>query len=146
MTTFLLEIITPDRVAFSDNVEMVSVPSAGGILGILAGHSPLFSKLLSGELKILKDGQESFVSLGEGFMEVGKEKVKILVTKALHAEEIDEEKLLQAKKEAEEALKNPPSPEQQISAEAMLKSILSDLKVARRRRQRHLNRLLLYML
>lgn len=134
MPTFLLEIITPDKIAFSDQVEMVSVPSANGVLGILAGHSPLFSKLISGELKIFKDGQESFVSLGEGFMEVGREKVSILVTKALHADEIDEAKLLAAKKEAEEALKNPPGKEQQISAAAMLKNILGDLKVARRRR------------
>ena len=135
MKSFLLEIITPDRIVFSDQVEMVTVPSVAGILGILAGHSPLFSKLTSGELKILKNGQETFISLGEGFMEVGEGKVSILVTKALHADEIDEEKLLIAKKEAEEALKNPPSPEQQISAAAMLKNILSDLKIARRRRQ-----------
>ena len=111
MKSFLLEIITPDKIVFSDQVEMVTVPSEAGILGILAGHSPLFSKLISGELKILKSGKETFISLGEGFMEVGEGKVSILVTKALHADEIDEEKLLIAKKEAEEALKNPPSPE-----------------------------------
>ena len=135
MRTFLLEIITPDKIVFSDNVEMVSVPSEAGVLGILPGHVPLFTKLVSGELKITKDGKENFISLGSGFMEVGKEKVSILVTKALHADEIDEAKLLAAKKEAEEALKNPPTPEQQISAANMLKSILGDLKIVRRRRR-----------
>lgn len=132
MKSFFLEIITPDRIAFSDQVEMVTVPSEAGVLGILPEHAPLLTKLESGELKIIKDGQESFVSLGEGFMEVSREKVTVLVTKALHADEINEAKLLLAKKEAEEALKNPPTPEQQISAAAMLKSILGDLKVARR--------------
>lgn len=134
MSSFFLEIITPDKIAFSDRVEMITVPSEAGVLGILPGHAALLSKLTQGELRIQKDGQESFISLGEGFMQISQEKVSVLVTKALHADEIDEVKLLAAKKKAEEALKNPPGAQQQISAAAMLKSILGDLKVARRRR------------
>lgn len=138
MTTFLLEIITPEKIVFSNQVEMVTVPSVTGFLGILPGHQPLFTKLTSGELKIKQKNEEFFISLGGGFMEVTQEKVSVIVTKALHAEELDEEKILKAKEEAEEALKNPPTPEQAIATQAMLRSILVDLKVARRRRPKQM--------
>ncbi len=134
MTTFLLEIITPDRIAFSEAVEMVSVPSVTGTLGILPGHQPLFTKLIAGELEIKQKGSQTLFSLGGGFMEVTGEKVSIVVTRAVGAEELDEQKILKAKEEAEEALKNPPSPEQAIATQAMLRSILVDLKVVRRHR------------
>lgn len=88
MSSFLLEIITPERIAFSQPAEMVSVPSSTGILGILAGHTPLFVNLIEGELKFIQNKQEHFLSIGGGFMEVVKGKVTILVTRAVHAEEI----------------------------------------------------------
>ncbi len=132
--TFFLEIITPDKIVFQDQVEMVSVPSVTGTLGILPHHVPLFTKLEEGELKILKGNQEFYLSLGGGFMEIEKEKVTILVTKALHADEIDEEKVLKAKKDAEEALAKKPEGEALIATQAMLRQSLFDLKVLKRRR------------
>lgn len=135
MLSFLLEIITPDRIAFQDEVEMVSVPSVTGTLGILPHHVSLFTQLTEGELKIVKSGEESFLSLGGGFLKIVPGKVTILVTKALHADEIDEAKLLAAKKEAEEALMNPPSRESLEISRMTLRSILVDLNVARRRRR-----------
>lgn len=134
MKNFFLEIITPEKIAFSDTVEMVSVPSETGTLGILADHIPLFAKLTEGELKVVKEGKEIYFSLGSGFLEVGKKKVTILVTKALNADEIDEEKLLAAKKAAEEALKQKPKGEALVSAQALLRSTLIDLKVKRRKK------------
>lgn len=132
--TFFLEIITPDKIVFQDEVEMVSVPSVTGTLGILPHHVPLFTKLEEGELKILKGNQEFYLSLGGGFMEIQKEKVTILVTKAVHADEIDEEKVLKAKKEAEEALMRRPTGEELIETQAMLRQSLFDLKVLKRRK------------
>jgi len=134
MSTIFLEIITPEKIAFQGEVEMVSVPSVTGELGILPHHEPLLTQLTEGELKIIKDSQELFFSLGSGFMEVKPGKVTILVTKALHAEEIDEAKVLAAKKEAEEALKKKPTAEELVSIQAALRSSLFDLKVLRRRR------------
>jgi len=135
MKTFHLEVVTPEKIAFVGEVEMVSAPSAEGTLGILAGHAPLFAKLTEGELKILKEGKEDFFSLGEGFMEVLPERTMILVTKAVNADELDEENLLRAKKAAEEALKQGPRGEALVSAQALLRSTLIDLKVKRRRRE-----------
>lgn len=132
--TFFLEIITPEKIAFQDEVEMVSVPSVSGTLGILPGHTPLFTKLTEGELKIVKGGQDYFLSLGGGFMEITFAKVTILVTKALHADEIDEAKILAAKKEAEEALSHRPTGETLQATQALLHGALFDLKVLRRRR------------
>lgn len=134
MSTFLLEVITPEKMVFDGEVDLVSVPSVTGTLGILAGHTPLFTQLTEGELKIVKSEQEFYLSLGEGFMEVTPRKVVILVTKALDADEIDEERVLAAKKEAEETLKLRPSGEAMISAQAIIRSTLFDLKVLRRRR------------
>jgi len=135
MKSFFLEIITPEKVAFSGEAEMVVVPSVEGNLGILADHAPLFAKLTEGELKITTGEKETFFSLGEGFIEATPQKTTILVTKALKADEIDEEKLLQAKKAAEEALKQKPTGEALISAQALLRSTLIDLKVKRRKRR-----------
>ncbi len=136
MATFLLEIVTPERMVFQEQVDSVSVPSITGTLGILPGHVPLFTQLTQGELKIARGKEETLISLGEGFMEVGKDKVTIMVTRALHAEELDEAKILAAQKEAEEALKNPPTQEAAQVSRAMLRNLLVDLKVARRRRSR----------
>ncbi len=138
MATFLLEIVTPERMVFQEQVDSVSVPSITGTLGILPGHVPLFTQLTQGELKIVKGKEETFISLGEGFMEVGKDKVTIMVTRALHAEELDEAKILAAQKEAEEALKNPPTQEAAQISRTMLRNLLVDLKVARRRRGRQI--------
>lgn len=133
MATIFLEIITPEKIAFQDEVSMVIVPSATGELGILPGHTSLFTQLTEGELKILKENKESFFSLGGGFMEVTPKKVTVLVTKALHADELDEAKILAAKKEAEEALARKPSGADLVSAQVLLRSTLFDLKVLRRR-------------
>ncbi|MFH0863706.1 MAG: ATP synthase F1 subunit epsilon [Candidatus Gottesmanbacteria bacterium] len=138
MTSFLLEIITPEQISFQDQVDFVSVPSVNGVLGILPGHIPLFTQLTEGELKILKGKEETYISLGQGFMDITRAKVTILVTKALHADEIDEARLLQAQKEAEEALKNPPTPESTQISQAVLRSILVDLKVSQHRRHRQI--------
>ena len=134
MKTFHLEVVTPEKIAFAGEVEMVSAPSVEGVLGILAGHAPLFAKLTGGELKILKEGKEDFFSLGEGFMEVVPEKTTVLVTRAVNADELDEETLLKAKRAAEEALRQGPKGEALVSAQALLRSILIDLKVKKRRK------------
>jgi len=134
MSTFLLEIVTPDRLVFAEDVEMVSVPSAMGQLGILPRHVPLFSQLVEGELKIVKDGKESFLSIGGGFLEVAGKKTTILITRVVNQDELNEEEILRAKKEAEEALKQKPTGEVRIAAEAAFRRSLIDLKVLRRQR------------
>ena len=63
MATFLLEIITPEKIVFQDEVDMVTVPAAEGILGILPNHADLYTHLTQGELKIKHGGKETLLSL-----------------------------------------------------------------------------------
>lgn len=134
MTTFFLEILTPERVAFSDQVEMVTAPSTSGVIGILAHHIPLFTRLSEGEVKIIKAGDDYYLAIGGGFLEVTPGKVIILVTEAYQAIEINEQEVLEAKKRAEEALAAKPSGEALLSAQASFRRSLIALKVLRRKR------------
>lgn len=133
-STFLLEIVTPERIAFSDQVTMVTVPSAAGIVGILAHHVPLFTSLVEGEVKIIKNAEEFFLAIGGGFLEVSPRKVILLVTSAFHAEEINEKEVSEAKKAAEHALQTRPTGAAFIEAQSIYKRSVIALKVAHRKR------------
>jgi F-type H+-transporting ATPase subunit epsilon len=136
MSTFLLEIITPERIAFSDKVEMVTAPSASGTIGILPHHVPLFTRLIEGEIKISKNMEELFLAIGSGFLEVTPEKVVILVTSAYHADEINEQEMLKAQKRAEEAMSAKPQGVELAAAQALFKRSMIALKVLGRRKLR----------
>lgn len=134
LPTFQLEIITLERIAYQNEINMVIVPGISGVLGILAHHTPLFTALVEGELKIVKGGEEQYLAIGGGFMEVTPSKVTILVTRAVHAEEINEAQVLEAKKNAEEILEKKPTGEDLVAAQALFRRSLLDLKILRRRR------------
>lgn len=134
--TFLLEIITPERIAFSDKVEMVTASSASGMIGILPHHVPLFTRLVEGEIKISKESEELFLAIGGGFLEVTPQKVVILVTSAYHADEINEQEMLSAKKRAEEAMSAKPQGAELAAAQALFKRSMIALKVLGRRKLR----------
>lgn len=128
-----LQIITPDRIAYEEDVEAVSVPSATGRLGILPRHIGLLTPLVDGEIKIKKGKDEVFLAIGEGFLHVGRDVTKILVTRAARAAELDEQKILNARKEAEQALKEGVRDEAEAARyRAILRSTLVDLKLLRR--------------
>lgn len=131
---FRLQIITPDRVAYEEEVNALSVPSVTGQLGILPKHVGLLTPLTDGEIKIKKGPEEIFLAIGEGFLEVGADKTTILVTRAAQAEELDERRVLEARSAAERALSEKPAPEEVARYQAILRSTLVDLKVLRRRR------------
>lgn len=133
MATFLLEIVTPERIAFSEQVEMVTAASSTGMIGVLAHHVPLFTRLIEGEVKITKDDRELYLAIGGGFMEVTHEKVQILVTSAYHADEINEKEVLEAQKRARETLLAKPAGEELKQALAIFRRSTIALKVVRRR-------------
>lgn len=135
MSTILLEIITPERIAYTNEVDMVVAPGILGALGILPKHIPLFSQLVEGEVKIKKGQDIFYLSIGGGFLEVIKNKVMILVTRAVNATELNEQEILSAKRAAELALKQKPAGQAYLSAQAILRQSLFDLKILRRRKQ-----------
>ena len=90
MATMRLEIITAERQVYADDVEMVVAPGMEGQLGILAHHAPLMTALQPGEILIRKDGEDSYLAVTGGFMEVIGNTVTILADACEHSEEIDE--------------------------------------------------------
>src|SRR4029453_304133 len=100
----LLEIVTPERLAFSGEVDSVQLPGVGGELGVLPHHAPLVSLLGVGELRIRKGGSEETFAVAGGFLQVRPDKVVVMAETADMASEIDLEKAQEARREAERAL------------------------------------------
>jgi F-type H+-transporting ATPase subunit epsilon len=136
MATTRLEIVTAERVVFSDEVEVVVAPGVEGELGILPHHAPLMTMLLPGELLVRKGGEEFFLAISGGFLEVRPDRIIILADAAERAEEIDIARAEAAKRRAEERLKHPVPEIDMTRAEAALRRSLARLKVVERRRRR----------
>ena len=99
-----LEIVTPEKKIFSDTVGNVYLPGADGELGILDGHAALVTALKPGELRYEKNGQTVLMAIGTGFAEVTEHRVNVLTDLAAEAEQIDESKVEEAMKRAEQQL------------------------------------------
>jgi F-type H+-transporting ATPase subunit epsilon len=130
----LLEIVTPERLAYSDEVDSVQIPGSEGELGILPHHAPLVATLGIGELRIRKGGgEESFAVVG-GFVQVRPDKVVVMAETADMASEIDLERAEQARREAERALETGFHEGADLAAaRAALQQALLRIRVAERR-------------
>ncbi len=84
-----LEVVTPERRALAEPVDMVTVPGLGGELGILPGHTPLISQLQTGVLTYVQDGKSQSLHVSGGFVEVRDDHVSVLADIAERPEEID---------------------------------------------------------
>ncbi|HUC92595.1 MAG TPA: F0F1 ATP synthase subunit epsilon [Paenibacillus sp.] len=104
MSTFLLEIVTPERKVFAEDVNMVVVRGVAGELGILPNHIPLVTPLKISSVKIKQGNKEQLVAVNGGFVEVRKEKVVILAESAELPGDIDVERAQAAKQRAEQRL------------------------------------------
>ena len=139
MKAFKLEIITPQRKAFAEEVDSVVVPTTNGQVGVLAEHEPLFSALVEGEIKITSGSKEYFLAIGSGFMEVTKTGVNILVTSAFHAHELNEADIKKAQQNAKEALSKHVTGMELSTAQSLLRRSVLELKVFHRRHERPLS-------
>ena len=99
-----LEIVTPEARVYSDTVDTVVVPTLTGEIGILPGHIPLLTQVVSGELRLMKDGKEQFLVVGKGFAQIESDKVSILAEHAITEEKIDEKAVEQAMQRAQTEL------------------------------------------
>jgi len=129
-----LEIVTPERLAYEDDVDIVVVPGIEGELGILPHHAPLITTLGVGELRIRKGGaEESFAIIG-GFLQVRPDKVVVMAETADLASDIDLERAQQARREAERVLETAANePADLAAARASLQQALLRIRVAERR-------------
>ena len=131
-----LEIVTPERLAYSDDVDMVLVPGIEGELGILPHHTPMVSLLGLGELKIRKEGHEESFAIVGGFLQVRPDKVVVMAETASMASEIDMERAQEARKEAQRALESGFHEGADLStARAAMQQALLHIRVAERHRR-----------
>ncbi|MBI2776377.1 MAG: F0F1 ATP synthase subunit epsilon [Chloroflexi bacterium] len=99
-----LEIVTPEKLAYSDTVDAVTLPGSEGELGVLPHHAPLVSMLGVGELRIRKGGAVETFAIAGGFLQVRPDKVVVMAEMADLAGEIDLERANEARREAERAI------------------------------------------
>jgi F-type H+-transporting ATPase subunit epsilon len=132
--TLKLEIVTPETTAYSEDVEMVTLPGAAGELGVYPNHVPLLTTLKPGELRVLKGGKETFLAIGEGFVEITGDSVSVLTDMALEPAAIDERAAEAAVARAQAAMKEDPGSEGIAAVQASLQKALAQLHVKRRRR------------
>jgi F-type H+-transporting ATPase subunit epsilon len=136
VATFKLEIVTAERMVFSDDVTALIAWGVEGQLGILPHHAPLMTMLQPGDLMIRKDREEEYLAVTGGFLEVRPDKVIILADACERADEIDVARAEEAKKRAQETMKAAPLTVDAASAEAALRRSIARLKVAERRRRK----------
>ncbi|QUH24954.1 F0F1 ATP synthase subunit epsilon [Serpentinicella alkaliphila] len=126
---FLLEIVTPDRVFFEEEVEMVIVRTNEGDQGILRDHMKMVSEVAVGRIKIKKEGQISEAAIAGGFIKVDLDKTTILTDAAEWPDEIDPKRAMAAKQRAEERLKNRRDGINVYRAEVALNKALNRIQV-----------------
>jgi F-type H+-transporting ATPase subunit epsilon len=132
-----LEVITPERKVYEEDVDMVVAPASEGYVGILPHHAPLFTTLGPGEFKVKKGGVEEVLAVFGGFMDVRGDRVVVLTDAAEHAEEIDASRAQQARDRAQEVLAaGPASAADEQRARAELQRALVRLRVSESRRRR----------
>ncbi len=140
MSSIRLEIVTVERMVYSEEVDVVVAPGVEGQLGILPHHTPLMTTLQPGELRIKKGAEELVLAISGGFLEIRPDKVVILADAAERVEEIDVARAEEAKRRAQERLAEKGlAGIDEVRVNASLRRSLARLKVAeavRRRRKR----------
>ena len=134
MATLKLEIVTPEAKVYSEDVDMVTLPGVEGEMGIFPMHVPLMTQLVAGEIDVRKGGQDYFLAVGDGFVEVTGDRVSILTDMAIRAENIDEAKAEEARKRAEARLAEKLDAEEIAAVNAAMAQSLAQLNVKRRHR------------
>ena len=130
-----LEIVSAEKNIYSDDVRGVVAPSIEGEIAILDNHAPLLTSLQPGEVRIIQDGSEdTYIYLSGGFIEVLGNQVTILADAAERVEEIDEEKVKEAIKQAEEKISSNQSDIDLANAVASIRRDQVRLRIAQKRR------------
>jgi len=136
MSPIKLDVVTAERVVFSDEVDVIIAPGTEGQLGVLPHHTPLMTMLKPGELLVRKDGEEFSLVITGGFLEVRPNRVIVLADAAERVEEIDMARAEEARRRAQERLKERIPEVDAARAQAALLRALARLEVVQRRRKR----------
>lgn len=131
----ILEIITPEKIVFKDEIEEVIVPTVNGEIAILPHHIGLLTQIVPGELVIKKNNKLKSIAITEGFLEVSSNRISVLANYAIPAESINIAKVEEAKKRAEVLVREKTTDRDFRIAEAELRKTILELKVASKYRK-----------
>lgn len=131
MATFNLQIVTPDKLFFDEEVEMIVVRTTEGDVGILKNHTNYVAPLDIGVLKIKKDGNFREATLAGGFIQVDKEKTTIVTEAAEWPMDIDMERAKKAKERAEAIINRKISDLEMDMAEVKLRKAINRIRAAK---------------
>ncbi|PLC54407.1 F0F1 ATP synthase subunit epsilon [Pollutimonas nitritireducens] len=128
-----VDVVSAEESIFSGEAKFVTLPGESGELGILPGHTPLISRIRPGTVKVvLVDGSEINIFVAGGILEIQPGAVTVLSDTAIRAEDLDEAKALEARKHAEEALRNTKDKADIAVVEAELAMLAAQAAAARR--------------
>ena len=131
--TFNLRIISPTRIFFDGDVDMVEMKTTEGEIGVLAGHIPLTAILEPGVLRIKQEENVREAALHDGFVEIQKDRVTVLAESCEWPDEIDVERANEAKERAERRIKSGKAEVDMLRAELALKKALTSIDLAGRK-------------
>ncbi|CAG0976843.1 F-type H+-transporting ATPase subunit epsilon [Burkholderiales bacterium] len=136
--TMKVDIVSAEEQIFSGDAEFVVLPGIMGELGIYPRHTPLFTEIKPGavRMKVPNQEREELVFVMGGYLEVQPHAVTVLADTAIRAKDLDEKAALEAKRAAEEAMQNKTSKEEIAQAEAELATALAQLEAIRKLRHR----------
>ena len=136
--TLHVDVVSAEEMIYAGEAEFVVLPGIEGELGIYPRHTPLFTQIRPGAVRIKVPGQaeEEFVFVQGGFLEVQPHKVTVLADTAIRAHDLDEVKAIEAKKKAEEAMANKDSAANMASAQAELSVAMAQLEAIRKFKNR----------
>jgi len=131
-----LDVVTIEREVYTaDDVDMVVLPGAEGVMGVLPHHAPVVSALKEGVMEIKRGDQREYVAIGGGFVEVRPDGVIVMADVAEKSDEIDEERAERARQSALEAIAKAPATADRLDAVASLRRAEIRLRVSRQKRQ-----------
>lgn len=129
-----LDIVTPERKIFSDEVDVVVVPGIEGEMGVLPQHAPLVTTLAPGELRYTKGNKDEELAIGQGFVEVTATKVSVLTDMAMSDDEIDETAVQEALERAEKSLTEKLDDEDYAATQASIYKMMAQLNLKKKRK------------
>jgi len=125
-----LDVVTPQKLAYSEQVDLIEGPAIDGLIGILPDHAPLVTAMQIGVVRVVKDGEQTQIAISEGFMEVQPDQINLVVRTAELPEEIDVERAEAARERAEEKLEKEKDNVDFVRAEAAYDRAKARLKAA----------------
>jgi F-type H+-transporting ATPase subunit epsilon len=134
--TLHVNIVSAEQAIFSGEAEMVVAPGEAGELGILPQHAPLLTRIRPGTVKVkLSGGTEEMIYVSGGILEVQPKALTILADTSVRAADLDEAKVMEAKRAAEEALANRQSGQERAVVQAELAQLAAQLAAIRKLRK-----------